>query len=233
MEYLKRDIKCQILNNIYVGLDSPPGPPAHRRSLNHTMKLSPLVQGGQTRLSMENQVETNLGHVGLGILTVKFTKYQGATAGVTTMETPLPWKPGTGVRTFQDYVRVVGHYRLHQYEMTASHKGCRFHAKGLTALEIGAYMTHLSVKNESLGWDDSGLQGEKLREKIAELSKRRSDWYFERYFNLNGEDREVPEEQGRFFNEIPKGQAMRAWAEELQYKESNPMEQVQKQLGQK
>ena len=47
---------------------------------------------------------------------------------------------------------MLGHFHLHKYRTTSTHRGCRFHAKAILELEIDAFMTILDVRNEKLGW---------------------------------------------------------------------------------
>ena len=187
----------------------------HRRSLNHTAKLWKLEGGLQALLDMQNYEETNAGEVGEGIFMYKLTQFQGASKLHSTMTTELPWFHTEGIETFQEYVDTLGHFHLDKYRMTPNHRGCRFHAKAILELELDAFMTTLDVTNEKLDWKSvvsaHGLTPSKFKKARAKDDKKRSVWYFDRYFNLGGEDHEVAKEEGEFVHEVPSGQVMKAW----------------------
>lgn len=77
-------------------------------------------------------------------------------------------------------------------------------------------MTTLNT-NEKLGWKPvvsaHGLPPTKFKKARAKEDKKRSAWYFARYFNLSGEDHKVAKEEGEFIYDIPSGQAMKAWCQ--------------------
>lgn len=86
----------------------------------------------------------------------------------------------------------IGHFHLHKYRMTSTHRGCRFHAKAILELEIDASMTALDVTNEKIGWKPivsaHGLTATNFQKARGKDDKKCLVWYFARYFNLGGED---------------------------------------------
>lgn len=77
IQYLKKEITWQILENVNAGLDpGNSGNVRHRRSRNHTVKLLKLDGGLQVRLDMQSNEETKAGVVGEGIYMCKLTTYQ-------------------------------------------------------------------------------------------------------------------------------------------------------------
>ncbi len=223
IQYLKKKITGQILENVNAGLcPGNPGNVRHRRSRNHTVKLLKLDGGLQARLDMQSNEETKAGVVGEGIYVCKLTTYQRASKLQGTMASELPWFYIEGIETFQEYVVMLGHFQLQKYRMTATHHGCRFHAKAILELEIDAFMTTLDVTNEKIGWKPivsaHGLKPTKFQKARAKEDKKRSAWYFDHYFNLCGEYHEVPKEESEFIHDVPSGQVMKAWCQnELPY----------------
>lgn len=223
IQYLQKKITGQILVNVNVGLEpGNPGTALHRRSRNHTAKHLKLDGGLQARLDMRSYEGTKAGVVGEGIYMCKLTSYQGGSILRSTMASELPWFHVEGIETFQEYVVMLGHFHLHKYRMTPTYSGYRFYAKAILELEIDAFMTTLDVTNEKLGWKPTvsahGLTPTKFQKACANEDKKRSAWYFDRYFNLSGEGREVPKEEGEFIHDVPSGQAMKAWCQnELPY----------------
>lgn len=144
----------------------------------------------------------------------KLTPFQGASKLHSTMTMELPWFYIEGIETFREYVATLGHFHLHKYRTTSTHRGCRFHAKALLELEIDAFMTTLDITNERLDWKPvvsaHSLTTAKFKKARAKEDKERSAWYFARYFNLKGEDHEVAKEEGVFIYDLPSGQAMKA-----------------------
>ncbi|MCJ1349250.1 hypothetical protein MMC31_007486 [Peltigera leucophlebia] len=131
IQYLKKKITGQILQS--------------------QSKLWKLEGGLQARLDMQNYEETKAGEVGEGIYMCKLTPFPGASKLHSTMTTELPWFFTEGIATFREYVVTLGHFHLHKYRMTSTHRGCRFHAKAILELEINAFMTTLDITNEKLG----------------------------------------------------------------------------------
>lgn len=181
------------------------------------MKLWKLEGGVQARLDMQNFEEIKAGHVWEGIYMCKLTPFQGASKLHSTMTMELPWFYIEGIETFREYMVTLGHFQLHKYRMTSTHRGCRFHAKALLELEIDAFMTTLDITNEKLDWKPvvsaHSLTTTKFKKARAKEDKEHSAWYFARYFNLKGEDHEVAKEEGEFIYDLPSGQAMKAWCQ--------------------
>ena len=84
-------------------------------------------------------------------------------------------------------------------------------------LEIEAFMTTLDVTNQRLGWKPvvsaHNLTPKEFKEARVRADKSRLNWYFDRYFNLAGEEIEAAKEEGVFSAQVPSGQEMRAWCQ--------------------
>ena len=131
------------------------------------MKLWKLEGGVQARLDMQNFEEAKAGHVGEGIYMCKLTPFQGASKLHSTMTMELPWFYIEGIETFREYVVTLGHFHLHKYRMTSTHRGCRFHAKALLELEIDAFMNHLGHHKREVGLKTTSLGTQPHYYKVA------------------------------------------------------------------
>lgn len=122
----------------------------------------------------------------------KLTPFQGVSKLHNKMTKQLLWFYIEGTESFRGYVVTLGHFHLRKYRMTTTHRVCCFHGTVILELEIDAFMTALNVTNQKIGWKPTdsghGLTSTKFQKARAKEDKKRSVWYFARYFNLGGED---------------------------------------------